>query len=82
MKRMIITPPTHTQNHTCDTHEATMALRALLCAAVTTYSPLDSRAMALAISAGIAAFFAAIASLAVRAWAKSVPCREKEGKGR
>ena len=44
-----------------------MAERALLCAAVTMYSPLLTRPSALATSGAIAAFLRAMASLAVRA---------------
>ena len=51
----------------------TMAPRALVCAAVTTYSPLDRRASALAISGLIAALVRAILSFCVSACARSVP---------
>mmetsp|Transcript_25729 Transcript_25729/g.69840 ORF Transcript_25729/g.69840 Transcript_25729/m.69840 type:complete len:246 (-) Transcript_25729:992-1729(-) len=57
----------------CDTQLAIMAERAPSCAAVTTYRPLLMRARALATSADMACFLRAITSLAVRAWARSVP---------
>mmetsp|Transcript_183 Transcript_183/g.725 ORF Transcript_183/g.725 Transcript_183/m.725 type:complete len:265 (-) Transcript_183:1046-1840(-) len=60
-------------NEACATHDATIALVAVPCAAVTTYKPPDTRPSARATSGDMALFIALSASFFVSTCPKSVP---------